>query len=246
MAEKILKLLDSEEIAAGTRAFNFSRPAGFHYVSGQTIDLTLIDPKETDAEGPVRTFSLVSAPHEPELTIATRMRDSAFKRTLNEAWHGMELAWDGPYGSFFLHKNPTKPAVMLAGGIGITPFLSMVKTAVHERLTHEIHLFHSNHTPKDSPFLSELTAIAKSTPSVQYVPTMTDMDESSSIAKSLGTWNGERGFIDRNMIERYVSDLSTPIYYIAGPADFVTAMRTMLVEAKVDEESIRFEEFAGY
>jgi ferredoxin-NADP reductase len=59
-------------------------------------------------------------------------------------------------------------------------------------------------------------------------------------------WSGERGFVDQNMIERHVSDLYTPIYYLAGPAGFVTAMRTMLVEAKVDEDNIRFEEFPGY
>jgi ferredoxin-NADP reductase len=246
MAEKILKLLGSEEIAEGTCSFTFSKPAGFEYESGQTIDLTLIDPKDMDAEGPVRTFSLVSAPHEPELTIATRIRDSAFKRILKNAEPGTELAWDGPYGSFILYKNSSKPAVMLAGGIGITPFLSIVKTAVHKRLTREICLFHSNNSPKDSPFLSELSAIAKSTPSVQYVPTMADLDESSSLEKPLVAWNGERGFIDQNMIERYVSDLSTPIYYIAGPEGFVTAMRKMLVEANADEDNIRFEEFPGY
>jgi len=240
MAEKILKLLGSEEIAAGTRAFHLSRPDGFEYESGQTIDLTLIDPKDMDSEGPVRTFSLVSAPHEPELMIATRMRDTAFKRTLKNAPTGMELAWDGPYGSFLLHKNSSKPAVFLAGGIGITPFMSIVKTATHNKLAHEIYLFHSNHTPEDAPFQSELTGIAKSNSKFNFIPSMSDM------AKSSTTWDGERGIIDKGMIERHVSDLSAPIYYIAGPEGFVTAMRKMLVEAKVDEDNIRFEEFPGY
>ena len=139
MDDKKLKILSSEEIAAGTSAFYLERPPGFEYESGQTIDLTLINPKDMDAEGPARTFSLVSAPHDPELMFATRIRDTAFKRALKNAEPGMEFAWDGPYGSFILHKNDAKPAIMMAGGIGITPFVSMIKTAMHQRLPHQIY-----------------------------------------------------------------------------------------------------------
>ena len=248
MPDKKLKLLRSEEIASGTRAFHLSRPEGFEYESGQTIDLYLIDPPEMDAEGPVRTFSLVSAPFEHELEFATRMRDTAFKRFLKQAEPGTELTWDGPYGSFLLHKNAERPAVFLAGGIGITPFMSMIKTAEHNKLGHEIYLFHSNHTPEDAPFQRELWEHTKKNPKFRFIPTMTDL-KTPIIPKDEeggGEWDGERGFVDQNMIERYVSDLYTPIYYMAGPAAFVTAMRKMLVEAKVDEDNIRFEEFPGY
>src|ERR1019366_3135484 len=240
MSNKKLKLLGSEEIASGTSAFYLERPDGFEYESGQTIDLTLLNPKDMDDEGPVRTFSLGSAPHDPELMVATRMRNTAFKRALKNAEPGTEFTWDGPYGSFILHKNAAKPAIMMAGGIGITPFFSMVKTAMHQRLPHQIYLFHSNHTPEDAPFLNELTAISHSTPNVLYIPTMTDLNNSSK------KWDGDRDFINRNLLERHVGDLSTPIYYIAGPAGFVTGMRKMLVEAKVDEDNVRFEEFPGY
>jgi ferredoxin-NADP reductase len=251
MPDKTLKILSSKEIASGTNVFHLSKPEGFEYESGQTIDLTLIDPKEMDAEGPVRTFSLVSAPHEPNLMFATRMRDTAFKRALKNAQPGMELAWDGPYGSFILHKNSAKPAVFLAGGIGITPFMSMVKNAGHKKLPHQIYLFHSNHTPDDSPFLADLAQFEKQNPNFHYIPTMTDLDsEANSPSFSRrgpgGGWSGERGFVDKSMIERHVNDLSAPIYYMAGPAGFVSAMRRMLVESKVDEDNIRFEEFPGY
>lgn len=240
MADKTLKIISSKEIANGTNIFHLSKPEGFEYEPGQTIDLTLIDPKEMDAEGPVRTFSLVSAPHEPELMFATRMRDSAFKRALKNAQPGMELAWDGPYGSFIMHRNASKPAVFLAGGIGITPFMSMIKNASHKKLDHQIYLFHSNHTPEDAPFLSDLTEFTKQNPQFHYIPTMTDMDKSSS------SWSGERGFVDKSMIAKHVKDFATPIYYMAGPVGFVSAMRKMLVESKVDEDNIRFEEFPGY
>jgi ferredoxin-NADP reductase len=189
----------------------------------------------------------VSAPHEPELEFATRMRDTAFKRTLKDAPAGLEIAWDGPYGSFMLHKNSSKPAVMLAGGIGITPFMSIVKTATHDKLPHEIFLFHSNHTPEDAPFQKELNALAKANSKFHFIPSMSDI-KSPLLSKegAGGGWDGEKGIINKSMLERHVTDLSTPIYYIAGPEGFVTAMRKMLVEAKVDEDNIRFEEFPGY
>ncbi len=240
MADKRLKILRSEEIAEGTSAFHLERPAGFDYVSGQTIDLTLIDPKVMDAEGPVRTFSLVSAPHEPELEFATRMRSTAFKNAIAAAPSGMELAWDGPYGSFTLHKNAAKPAVFLAGGIGITPFMSITKTAIHDKLPHQIYLFHGNNRPEDAPFLNDLTAMGKSNPNFHYIPAMSAMEKSSQ------PWDGERGYIDKSMLGRYVTDLNAPIYYIAGPAAMVTAMRKTLAEAGIDEDNIRFEEFPGY
>jgi ferredoxin-NADP reductase len=199
------------------------------------------------------------------LEFATRMRDTAFKRILKHAEPGTELAWDGPYGSFLLHKNAEKPAVFLAGGIGITPFMSMIKTAEHNKLGHEIYLFHSNHTPEDAPFQNELSKHAKKNSKFHFIPTMTDLkipiipkeeadlkslhlskEGAGSMTDRAGGWNGERGFVDQNMIERHVSDLYTPIYYMAGPAGFVSAMRKMLVEAKVDEDNIRFEEFPGY
>ena len=240
MSEKVTKILSSREIADGTREFHLERPQDFNYEAGQTIDLTLIDPVDMDAEGPVRTFSLVSAPHEKDLVFATRMRDTAFKRSIRDFKAGMKLTWDGPYGSFTLHKNATKPAVFLAGGIGITPFMSIIKHAVHERLPHEMYLFHSNNRPEDSPFFDELTAIDRSTPNFHFIPTMTAMD------KSAQSWSGETGFITAEMIQRQVGDISKPVYYLAGPPGFVTAMRNMLKKAGADEDNIRFEEFPGY
>lgn len=240
MTDKRLHLLHSREIAEGTREFTFERPEGFEYEAGQTIDLYLIDPPEMDDEGPVRTFSLVSAPHEPDLKIATRMRDTAFKRALGNYESGHELAWDGPYGSFTLHKNAKMPAVFLSGGIGITPFISLLKRAAHEKLPHKIFLFYSNRRPENTAFLDELTELAHVNPNVTLVMTMTEMEKSSK------PWQGETGFIDRAMLEKYVGDLAEPIYYLAGPPQMVAAMKGMAIAAGADEDKVRFEEFPGY
>ena len=240
MADYRVKLLDSKTVAEGTMAFSFAKPAGFDFKPGQSGDLTLLNPPETDGEGNVRTFSIVSAPSENELTFATRMRDTAFKRVLRNLAPGTEIKLEGPMGSFNLHKNPAKPAVFLAGGIGITPFMSMAREAARQKAPHEIYLFYSNRRPEDTAFLEELTALQSQNPKFHLISTMVEME------KSKQTWEGERGFIDAAMLKRHLPTLNGPIYYIAGPPGMVAAMREMLAKAGVDEDDIRAEDFAGY
>jgi ferredoxin-NADP reductase len=240
MPDYRVKLLDHKTVAEGTMAFSFAKPAGFDFKPGQSADLTLLNPPETDAEGNVRTFSIVSAPSENDLTFATRMRDTAFKRVLRNMAPGTEIKLEGPMGSFNLHKNPAKPAVFLAGGVGITPFMSMAREAARQKDPHQIYLFYSNRRPEDAAFLEELDTLQKQNPNFHLISTMAEME------KSKQPWNGERGFIDAAMLKRHLPSLSGPIYYVAGPPAMVAAMRDMLAKAGVDEDDVRAEDFAGY
>jgi ferredoxin-NADP reductase len=147
------KLLNRVEVAEDTMAFHFEKPPGFEFRPGQSSDLTLVNPPETDSEGNIRTFSIASAPFEDRLMFATRMRETAFKRSLKAMPIGTAVKVEPATGSFTLHKTSAKPAVLLAGGIGITPFFSIVKQADHERLPHKLYLFYSNRRPEDAPFL---------------------------------------------------------------------------------------------
>ena len=232
------RLLGAREVAAGTMAFRFERPPRFAFQAGQNVLVTLIEPAELDAQGPSRTFSLASAPHEPELLIATRMRDTAFKRVLKNAAAGTPVEIDGPNGAMVLHEDAARPAVFLAGGIGITPFLSMARDAAHRRLPHRILLFYGNRRPEDAAFLDELSRLEN--PNYRLIAVMSEPE------KSLRPWSGERGFIERGLLERHVGDLAAPVYYFAGPPAMATAMRQMLEGAGVAEDAMRSEEFYGY
>jgi ferredoxin-NADP reductase len=234
------RLRRKEEIADGTMAFHFDKPGGFTFKAGQFGDFTLIDPSETDAEGNIRGFSLASAPYEGDLMFATRMRDTAFKRVLRTMEIGTEVSLDAPYGSFTLHNNPRTPAVFLTGGIGVTPVRSIVLQAAHDTLPHKVFLFYSNRRPEDAAFLDELIEAQEKNPNYIFIGTMTEME------KSTRTWDGETGYINKAMLEKYVGDLTAPIYYVAGPASMVMAMRKTLNEAGVDDDNIRTEEFSGY
>jgi ferredoxin-NADP reductase len=174
------------------------------------------------------------------LMVATRMRDTAFKRVLGSMPLESQVKVEGPFGDLVLHNNQARAAVFLAGGIGITPFRSMAVRAAKERLPHHLFLFYSNRRPEDAPFLEELKGLERGNPNFKFVGTMTDM------ARSGRSWDGETGFLDYEMLSRYLKGAASPIYYIAGPPAMVTAFRDMLNHAGVDDDDIRTEEFAGY
>jgi ferredoxin-NADP reductase len=239
-ARFICKLKDRKEVAEGTIAFRFEKPAGWTFKPGQYLDMTLLDPSETDSEGNVRSFTIASAPHEETLMMATRMRDTAFKRVLRTMPLGTAVKIEGPSGDFILKKDVTRTAIFLAGGIGITPFRSFVHWAAKEKLPNRIVLFYSNRRPEDAPFLSELQNLERDNPKYKLIPSMTEME------KSHQPWHGETGAINREMLGRHLKGMESRIHYIAGPPDMVKDLHEMLNKAGVDDNDIRAEEFAGY
>ena len=172
--------------------------------------------------------------------IATRMRDTAFKRDMKTMDNGTELTLDAPYGSLTLQNSTRIPAVFLSGGIGITPVRSIILQATHDKTAHKIFLFYANKTPEDAAFLDELIEAKNGNANFTFIGSMTDME------KSKKEWNGETGFFTKEMLQKYVGDLSLPIYYTAGLAVMVASIRKTLTEAGVDEDNIRTEEFSGY
>jgi ferredoxin-NADP reductase len=233
-----VKLIKKEEIAGGTMAFYFEKPEGFEYRAGQFADYTLINPPETDAEGDTRGFSLITAPFEEYIGAATRLRDTAFKRTLKDLPLGTEVKLDAPYGDFTLHKTETTPAVFLIGGIGVTPVRSMVAQATHDKTAHKITLLHANKTQSAAPFAGDFEQFAKENPNFNFVPVVTD--------ETPADWAGEHGRIDETILKRHIPDLNAPIYYLSGPEGMVKAMRQLLIGLNVNEDNIKTEEFTGY
>jgi ferredoxin-NADP reductase len=234
------KLKDRKEVAERTIAFRFEKPSGWTFKAGQFIDMTLLDPAETESEGNTRGFSIASGPHEETLMVATRMRDTAFKRVLKNMPIGTAVKIEGPSGDLTLPNNSKRAVVLLAGGIGITPFRSMLVRAAKEKLPHRIFLFYSNRRPEDAPFLEELQILERENPNYKLIASMTEME------KSQQPWNGETGLINQEMLGRHLKSAETPIYFIAGPPAMVKGLHAMLNKAGVDDDDIRSEEFAGY
>ena len=167
-------LIAGEEVARGTMAFRFARPPGFAFKAGQAVSLALIDPPQTDAKGNSRTFSVASAPVEDWVQVATRMRDTAFKRVLGSLASGAAVKIRGPMGNFTLPDDAARPVVLLAGGIGITPFMSMLRHEEREGSRRERVLLYSNRSPADAPFLTELHRLARPGTGLRMVSAVTE------------------------------------------------------------------------
>lgn len=230
MARHEVALTRREETAEGTMAFRFEKPAGFSFEPGQSASFTLLDPP-AEPNSTRRTFSLASAPFEPELMIATRMREgSHFKRALKALPLGAKVRLSGPLGNMTLHEDTARAAVFIAGGIGITPFRSMLLQADHDRLEHRLSLAYSNRRREHAAFLAELQSLERRNDRFRLLALMTDTD----------------GMLDEEKLERLAGAATAPIYYLAGPPAMVEAMKAILARRGVSTDDVRSEEFFGY
>lgn len=232
-----IKLIQREEIVLQTLKLTFEKPAHFSFKPGQYGGFTLIDPSEVDTRGMTRRFSLLSTPEDPHLAIMTRIQTSAFKRELSKLPLGAEIKFAGPIGHFLLHEDVTIPAVMLAGGIGITPFFSMIRYNAYHRIPQSLTLFYGNQSLANTVFFNELIQVEKDHPYFKLIATFDRPHKS---------WQGEKGFITPLMIKKYINDIFLPIYYICGAPVMVSTMQETLIEMGIDENKIFVEDFPGY
>jgi ferredoxin-NADP reductase len=220
-----VRLLSGEVIAAGTMAFRLSRPRAFSFRAGQAIDLVL-------PSGAQHAFSLVSAPFEPELVIATRIRKSAYKAELQALRPAAKVRLAGPFGALTLHHAANRDAVFIAGGIGVTPFVSILRQAAQDEDPRRFTLLYSNRRPEFAAYLPELRWLAFESETFHLTSTMTEV--------------GDKRPIDVEMIRAASASLAQPIFYLAGAPGMVAAMRVAVAAAGVDEDDVRSEGFFGY
>jgi ferredoxin-NADP reductase len=168
------------------------------------------------------------------------MRESEFKRALAALPIGTSARLEGPFGSFAWHKDRERPLVLIAGGIGITPFMSIVRQTAHEAWRRPISLIYSNRRPEDAAFLDELEELARRSAEFHVIATMTQANTSTR------PWRGETARISATLLKKAAGHLQAPMHYLAGPAEMVKSARETLTLAGVGKEHIRTEQFLGY
>lgn len=239
MRSYVSSLVGQETVADNTLAVHFTKPHGFSFSAGQYVDIALTSSPFHDMWGNLRTFSIVSAPFEDKLVFVMRLSDTAFKRALSVAPTGTTVALKGPAGEFFAHPDDGRPAVFLAGGVGIAPFLSILRQAEHDRLARQFYLFYSNHGPADSAYLAELSRYATNgILNLELIPTITAHSESG--------WWGEKGRIDPAMLRRHLGTAAHPMYYISGPSRFVNTMISVVTALDANEADMQIEDFGEF
>jgi ferredoxin-NADP reductase len=180
----------------------------------------------------------VTSPNEKGvLGLATRVRDSAFKRSLRDLPVGTEVEVEAPKGKFALPEDPSRPLVFVAGGIGVTVFRSMLRYIAEERLPYHVTLIYSNRDRESTAFLDELRELDQELPDLRLILTMTQDPN----------WNGETRKIDAGFFRDYLGDdLNGFTFLVAGPPAMAEAVQKALDKAGVQEENVIVEPFSGY
>lgn len=230
-------ITEREQIAEGTLLVTFSLREPVSFKPGQFFFVTLLNPPYTDQEGSGRHFSIVNSPTQNTiLQMATRLRDSAFKKSLQELPLGTEVEVGPIGGSFVLPEDTTRPLVFIAGGIGITPYISMLQYIKEKNLPYPVTLLYSNRNKKSTAFLEELGRLTKEIPNFKLVAIMTQDEQ----------WSGEKRYIDTTLFHEYFPSIDENTYYVAGPPKMVEMLTKTLVDAGVKVEHIKSENFTGY
>lgn len=238
------KIKEKKYIAEGTLLLVFDLLGKkIDFKPGQFFYLNLINPPYTDEKGNERHFSIVNSPNEKGiLKMATRITDSAFKKSLSELPIGTEVKIGPISGNFVFPKRLISPIVFIAGGIGITPFMSMLQYVKENRFDYKISLLYSNRNKESTAFFDEIEVIRKDFGNIRAIrnfsPTFIMTDDSK--------WSGEKRRINSVFIKDFFINPNFNVYMIAGPPGMVSSVSNSLIEAGVEKNRIQLENFSGY
>ncbi len=239
-----LKLVEKRDEAVGTKSFFWQPESEIKWTAGQYYHFTIPSLKYPDDRGATRHFTISSSPTEGQmLRLTTKIREeSGYKKTLDEIPVGTEVDGDEMEGTFTLDEKDKSPQVFIAGGIGITPFRSIIKYVIDKNLDIPVYLIYSNSVPEEITFKKELEDWSKNYSNIKIVMTVSRPEKSP--------WNGPTGRIDENLI-RSQFDIwhlmpDVPTFWISGPPPMVSAIEEILEKMGISSEKIRSEKFTGY
>lgn len=230
------KIINKKEVAKGTLQVTFKIKESFNFKPGQYVFLTL-NLKFPDERDNRRHFSINNSPNEKRvITITTRLSDSGFKKTLNELQIGDEVELGPIAGAFVLPEDKSKPLVFIAGGIGITPFMSMLRYLKEEGNPYNITLIYSNRNQASTAFLEEIKDLGLKIKDMKLILSMTEDEE----------WMGEKRRVDANFIKEYFPNVNENYYMVVGPPAMTETVQKSLMDAGVEIDNIKVEKFTGY
>lgn len=215
------------KVAKDTFEISFTRPKDFKFEAGQHMHVYLDKLKYPDPKGASRVMSICSSPYDnSKLSIAFRSTGSGYKNTLIEMKPGDSVFIEGPLGHFVLPDQSDGKHIFIAGGIGITPFISMILASKNRKNIPDIELFYANREKDSAAFLKELEYLDKNLKNF-----------------SLTT---KYGRIEKADLRKYQDKSDNIVWWIVGPQGMVAATRGILNSIGVSDADIKVEEFTGY
>ena len=221
-------ILSRKEIAAKTFEVRFgTQGADFSFLAGQFVNIRLQDLVAPDYRAGIRSFSIASAPSSAAeyISIIFRESSSGFKQTLLSVPIGTSAHVMGPLGHFFLPPNSARPVVLVAGGIGVAPFLSIIRDACEKKLERDITLLYRNSRAESAVYLDELVNIQRINPRFHCRHVLHRFDKERLLDAIKDPWLAD--------------------WYVCGPSGMVVHSQELLGELGVDPRAIQQEIFTG-
>lgn len=209
------------------------------FIPGQYFFVTLKPEDEVHKDELTHHFSIVNSPNQAgilALTTRLRLEQSLFKRTLNEAKLGDNVEIGKIAGSFVLPEPTGNPIVMIALGIGITPFISMLRWAFEENKPYQFTLVYSDNEVKSMAFLDELKQMEASRDNLKLITSVTGQQD----------WDGENRHVDAQLLKQYLGDIAGRLYFVSGPPSIVEKVASSLKAAGIPEDTVKTDNFSGY
>ncbi len=219
------KIIDKKTVAENTFEVSFEIiEKDFTFKAGQYVWVVLPELRYDDPKGDRRAFSVCTTPTlKNRISIIFRNSNSGYKKTLLELDIGAEVQVIGPFGYMDFPQDEKTPVVFLAGGVGIAPFLSLIRNAIEKKDTRKITLLYANSNIEKAAYSEELSKIGS--------------ENTNIIIKQI------TGSIDWDFISESVTSFENVIWYVIGTEKMVTGTAKMLYQHSVNEENIKFEEF---
>ncbi len=236
----ILRLAKKEEVAHDTYDFVFHSDRPLSFRPGQYLEWTFEHP-HADSRGNRRYFTIASSPSERDIRIGIKFYDhaSSFKKSMLGMRVEDTIVASQLAGDFTLPRNKKKKLVFIAGGIGITPFRSMIQYITDTGQARRATLLYSVRVAQDIAYKNVFEEAGRAW-GLKTVYAVTDVDS------LLPEWSGQRGLIDEACIAREVPDWRDRMFYLSGPHSMVTAFEQTLVGMGVARRNIKTDFFPGF
>jgi glycine betaine catabolism B len=214
-------------------SFRLPRPAELAYKAGQYMMVTI----KSGGKELMHPFSISSSPTEQDfIEFTKKFTSNEYSIALKQLASGDWARIDAPYGKFTFEGEYPKIA-LLTGGIGITPFRSIIRYCTDKQLGSSVVLFYGCRTPNDIAFRSEFEEMQARNRNLRLVFTVNEPN---------GNWNGYAGNINSEMVKKEIPDYLERVFYACGPPGMIVAMSNLVKELGLPETQLKLESFAGY
>lgn len=231
-----LVLQEKKEISHTIWEFIFEPTKKFAFVPGQYLEWSLPH-SHTDSRGNRRYFTIASSPSEKDVKLAVKIPEkaSSFKTKLLSLKQGSEIYATNLEGEFVLSQDTNTKYVFVAGGIGITPFRSIIKYMLDKNLKHPITLFYIAKDPSEFAYKDLFKDAEKLGVKTVYV-----------VSENVLGWKGETGRLNEDLIKKYAPEFISSLFYLSGPQPMVMAYEDLLQKVGRGKIKYKVDFFPGY